>query len=281
MSDQPDVSGLLAIDIGNTNVHLGLWKDDRWAISWRARTVADKMPDEYAVLLRNFLLSGDMTYSAITGVIIGSVVPPLTAAFTEMIGRYLNLTPLVVTAQTDTGIRVAIDQPDQAGADRIVNSAAVAHLYPGTPAIVIDFGTATTFDVVSASGEYCGGAITTGIRLAHDALVSRAARLHKVDLTPPPSPIGRNTIHAMQSGMFLGYVAMIEGMTARIKQAMINDGLTAGRDILVIATGGFAPLFKQHTAAIDQILPELTLDGLRVIYARHLTASGSNSGTQS
>jgi type III pantothenate kinase len=213
-----------------------------------------------------------MTYSAITGVIIGSVVPPLTAAFTEMVERYLKMTPQVVTAQTDTGIRIAIDQPEQAGADRIVNSAAVAHLYPDTPAIVIDFGTATTFDVVSARAEYCGGAITTGIRVAHDALVSRAARLHKIDLTPPPSPIGGNTIHAMQSGMFLGYVAMIEGMTVRIKQAMIDTGLTEGRDVLVLATGGFAPLFKQHTDAIDLIVPELTLDGLRVIYERSLSS---------
>lgn len=257
---------LLAIDIGNTNIHLGLWKDHTWAISWRARTVADKMPDEYAVLLRNFLSSADMTYSDITGVIIGSVVPPLTVSFVEMIQRYVKIEPLVVTSRTNTGVEVAIDQPEQAGADRIINAAAVAKLYPNTPAVVIDFGTATTFDVISASGQYRGGAITTGIRVAHDALVSRAARLHKIDLVPPPSPIGGNTIHAMQSGLFLGYVAMIEGMTTRIVAAMHESGMTDGKPVKVIATGGLAPIFAQHTSAIQEIVPELTLDGLRIIY---------------
>jgi type III pantothenate kinase len=251
---------LLAIDVGNTNVHLGLWKAESWALSWRARTVADKMPDEYAVLVRNFLNSADVGWKDITGVIISSVVPPLTRAFTEMVIRYGDIEPLVVTSQTKTGIRIDIDQPEQAGADRIVNSAAVSALYGG-PAIVIDFGTATTFDVISADGAYKGGAIAPGINIAHDALVSRAARLHKIDLTPPPSPIGRNTIHAMQSGIFWGYVALIEGLVTRIKAALPEDG-----NVKVIATGGLAVLFNEHTSIIDIIAPELTLDGLRLIY---------------
>ncbi len=251
---------LLAIDIGNTNIHLGLWKAESWALSWRARTVADKMPDEYAVLVRNFLNSADVGWRAVTGVIISSVVPPLTSAFTEMVKRYGALEPLVVTATTNTGVRLDIDQPEQAGADRIVNSAAVAALYGG-PAIVIDFGTATTFDVISADGAYKGGAIAPGINIAHDALVSRAARLHKIDLIPPPSPIGRNTIHAMQSGIFWGYVSLVEGLITRIKADMPEEA-----SVKVIATGGLAPLFNQHTTSIDLIAPELTLDGLRVIY---------------
>lgn len=251
---------LLAIDIGNTNIHLGLWKANSWALSWRARTVADKMPDEYAVLVQNFLNSADMGYRAVTGVIIGSVVPPLTSAFVELSRRYFQLEPLVVTNKTKTGVRIDIDQPEQAGADRIVNTAAVVALYGG-PAIVIDFGTATTFDVVSADGAYKGGAIAPGINVAHDALVSRAARLHKVDLMPPPRPIGGNTIHAMQSGIFWGYVSLVEGLVARIKQDMQQE------HIKVIATGGLAPLFKEHTAVIDTIASELTLDGLRIIYA--------------
>jgi type III pantothenate kinase len=254
-----DSSGMLAVDIGNTNIHLGLWQSNSWALSWRARTVADKMPDEYAVLVRNFLNSTDMDYSAVTGVIIGSVVPPLTSAFVELARRYFQLEPIVVTNKTKTGVRIDIDQPEQAGADRIVNAAAVVALFGG-PAIVIDFGTATTFDIVSADGAYIGGAIAPGIGVAHDALVSRAAKLHKVDLVPPPNPIGRNTIHAMQSGIFWGYVALVEGLVVRLKAAMVED------NIKVIATGGLAPLFKEHTTCIDQTAPELTLDGLRVIY---------------
>jgi type III pantothenate kinase len=250
---------LMAVDIGNTNIHLGVWRDNQWALSWRARTVQNKMPDEYAVLVRNFLSSADLTFNAISGVAIGSVVPSLTSAFVELVQRYMHFEPLVVTSKINTGVRIAIDQPEQAGADRIINSAAVVALH-GAPAIVIDFGTATTFDVVSADGAYIGGAIAPGITVAHDALVSRTARLHKVDIEPPPSPIGSNTIHAMQSGIFWGYVSLVEGLVTRIKATM------GGGNIKVIATGGLAPLVSQHTPVIDLIAPELTLDGLRVIY---------------
>lgn len=260
----PDYSGLLAIDIGNTNIHLGLCQNGKWIISWRARTVVDKMPDEYAVLLRNFLGSADLTYNAVNGVIISSVVPPLTLAFADLSQRYLDIDPLVVTHRTNTGIRVDIDQPAQAGADRIVNSAAVVALY-GAPAIVIDFGTATTFDIVSADGAYRGGAIAPGISVALDALVSRTARLHQVDIVPPPSAIGGNTIHAMQSGIFWGYVSLVEGMIVRLKAAMQAQGF-GGDTIKVIATGGLASLVRQHTGVIDLIAPELTLEGLKVIY---------------
>ncbi|MFW5709202.1 MAG: type III pantothenate kinase [Chloroflexota bacterium] len=258
---------LLAVDIGNTNIHLGAWQSDSWALSWRARTVANKMPDEYAVLVRSFLNSADFGWNAVSGVVIGSVVPPLTAAFVELIKKHAHIEPLVVTHQLNLGVRLEIDQPQQAGADRIVNSAAVVALY-GAPAIVIDFGTATTFDVISSDNAYRGGAIAPGITLAHDALVSRAARLHKVDLQPPPNPIGANTIHAMQSGIFWGYIALVEGLVQRIKKAMVED------DIKVIATGGLAPLFNQYTDVIDVIAPELTLDGLRIIYDLNSDRSG-------
>jgi type III pantothenate kinase len=256
---------LLAVDIGNTNIHLGLWHSGGWRLSWRARTVQDKMPDEYAVLVRSFLTSADLGFGAVTAVIISSVVPPLTTAFAELVRRYMDQEPLVVNHTTDMGITIAIDQPAQAGADRLVNAAGVVALYP-YPAIVIDFGTATTFDVVSAKGEYLGGAISPGIQLAHDALVSRAARLHKVDLMPPPQPIGKNTIDAMQSGIFWGYVGLVEGLVSRIRASMSDE------KVHVYATGGLAPLFQQHTDKIDRILPELTLDGLRVIYERNRKA---------
>jgi len=250
---------LLAFDIGNTNIHMGLWQEDQWRLSWRARTVADKMPDEYAVLVRNFLDTADVGYRAITGVIISSVVPTLTPAFQNLVRRYLELEPVILTNISKLGIKIAIDIPEQAGADRLSNAVAMSKLY-GAPAVSVDFGTSTNFDVLSANNEYIGGALAPGINLAHDALVSRAAKLHKVDLVPPPKPIGTNTIHAMQSGIFWGYVGMIEGILTRIKGQLDSDKTQ------VIATGGLAPVFKEHIALIDHIAPELTLDGLRFIY---------------
>jgi type III pantothenate kinase len=251
---------LLCIDIGNTNIHFGIWMDKKWRVSWRARTVADKMADEYAVLLRNFLRSDGLSFKQVSGVAISSVVPALNRTFDELITRHLRITPLFVTAHTRMGIGIEIDQPEQAGADRLVNAAAVVALY-GAPAIVIDFGTATTFDVISSSNAYRGGAIAPGINLAHDALVRSAAQLHKIDLRMPPSAIGTNTIHAMQSGVFLGYVGLIEGLVSRIKTAMNEE-----KPVCVIGTGGLAPLFQQATPTIDLIAPELTLEGLRIIY---------------
>ncbi len=250
---------LLAFDIGNTNIHMGLWQADQWALSWRARTVTEKMPDEYAVLLRNFLNSADIGFKAITGVVISSVVPALTPAFVELVGRYMALEPLLVTHAVKTGVGISIDQPQQAGADRIANAAAAYALY-GAPAVVVDFGTSTNFDVVSPEGAYIGGALAPGIGVAHDALVSRAAKLHKVDIEPPPNAIGRNTIHAMQSGIFWGYIGLIESLVTRIKAELQSDKTT------VIGTGGLARLVSEHTDVIDTIAPTLTLDGLRIIY---------------
>ncbi|MEP7289176.1 MAG: type III pantothenate kinase [Chloroflexota bacterium] len=254
------LSDLLAIDIGNTNIHLGLWQDGTWRLNWRMRTVPDKMPDEYAALLRNFLRNSDLDWHAIHAVAIASVVPSLTAAFTELTQRYIDVEPLVISSRTRMDIRVEVDQPEQVGADRIVNAAAVHALYSG-PAIVIDFGTATTFDVISRDGNYIGGSIAPGIGIAMDALVGKTAQLYKVILEPPPCPVGRNTTHAIQSGLFWGYVGLIEGLVARIKAAE-PDMLNAK----VIATGGLAPLFRDHTPVIEDIAPFLTLDGIRLIY---------------
>lgn len=262
---------LLAIDVGNTNIHLGLWNGSSWALSWRARTVHDKMSDEYGVLVRNFLTTADVGFGAVDGVIIASVVPSLTPAFVELVQRYFKMEPVVLNHALKLGVRLNIDQPAQAGADRIANAAAVVGLYGGGPTIVVDFGTATNFDVVDAKNDYRGGAILPGITIAHDALVSRAAKLHKIDLLPPPTPIGANTIHAMQSGIFYGYLSMIEGLVARIKAQLAAESPDHPH-IRVLATGGLASLFREHTTVIDQIEPELTLDGLRVIY--QLNAGG-------
>jgi type III pantothenate kinase len=262
---QNQLSGLLAFDIGNTNIHMGLWYDGAWRLSWRARTIADKMPDEYAVLVRNFLSSANLTYADVSGVVIGCVVPPLTPSFTELSQRYLNIEPVIVSSSVNTGVKVAIDQPQQAGADRIANAAAVYSL-GYNPAIVVDFGTSTNFDLISADNAYLGGALAPGLAVSHDALVNRADRLHKIDLVPPPNPIGSNTIHAMQSGIFWGYVSLIEGLTSRLKLAMIEAGYHGGKDIQVIATGGLATLVNPHTHVFDRLIETLTLDGLRVIY---------------
>lgn len=251
---------LLAIDIGNTNIHLGLWQNDAWQLSWRARTVADKMADEYGVLVRNFLNSGGVEFEDITGVVIANVVPGLTLAFQDLVVRYLNVEPVFVSGRVQLGVVVDIDLPEQAGADRLANAAAVVALHGGGPAIVVDFGTATNFDVVTHDNRYVGGALAPGVGVAADALVSRAAKLHKVELQPPPDAIGRNTMHAMQSGIFWGYVGLIEGLVGRIKTSLDAP------DAKVIATGGLAPLIAQHTQVFTAIEPELTLNGLRIIY---------------
>lgn len=254
------MTNLLAIDVGNTNIHFGLWDGERWRLTWRARTIADKMPDEYATLLSSFLRDSNLSYTSIDSVVIASVVPPLTATFVEMTQHNIEVDPLVISARVKTGIRLDVDQPDQVGADRIVNAAAVHALY-NVPAIVIDFGTATTFDVISRDGSYTGGSIAPGIGISMNALAQFTAQLYKVSLTPPPSPIGTNTTHAIQSGLFWGYVGLVEGLVARLRRAMPD-----GDDARIIATGGLATLFRDHTSVIQEIQPLLTLDGMRIIY---------------
>lgn len=261
---------LLTIDVSNTAIHFGVHTGADWCCTWHARAVALKMSDEYAVLLRNFFRETDLHFSDVTGVVMASVVPDLTATMTQMSERYLKQTPLNIGPGVKTGIRVLIDNPREVGPDRVVNAAAVKALYGG-PAIVIDFSTSTNWDVINSEGDYLGGAIAPGIGVAHDALVSRAARLLKVDLKPPPAAIGKNTIHAMQSGLFFGYVGMIEGMLERIKGEMAGhlsepgQGID-GKGVKVIATGNLAELFAEHTTMIDELAPNLTLEGLRIIW---------------
>ena len=250
---------LLTFDIGNTNIHLGLWDGSGWRLSWRARTVTGKTTDEYAVLVRNFLAVAQVDIADIHAACISCVVPALTPTFQELARRDLQLDPLIVSSQIELGIGIAIDSPEQAGADRLCNAVALAQLH-GAPAVSVDFGTSTNFDVLSADRSYIGGVIAPGIRLAHDALVSRAAQLHKVDLLPPPMPVGTNTVHAMQSGIFWGYVGMIEALLVRILAQLDSP------ETRVVATGGLANLFMQHIPRIDEIAPEMTLDGLRLIY---------------
>jgi type III pantothenate kinase len=249
---------LMTIDIGNTNISLGVYQGDILGPSWRVSTDHQRMPDEYGLQLDGLLKHGGLLPADITGVCLASVVPQLTGVFLQACQEYLNLDPLVVDAGVKTGVRVLYETPKAVGADRIVDAAAVQNLYGG-PACVVDFGTGTTFDAISAEGDYLGGAIAPGIGIAADALFSRAAKLPKVDLNTPPSVIGKNTPHAMQSGLIFGYVGLVEGMVARFKREL-------GPDMKVIATGGLTEIIARETDVIDIVAPWLTLDGLRIIW---------------
>jgi len=252
---------LLAVDIGNTNIQFGMYDTEqkKWIGTWRSQTVHDRMSDEYAVLLRSFFDDHFLTFDHVSGMVIASVVPHLTVTFGELAERYMQPKPLIVDSSTPTPVQVNVDHPSEVGPDRIVNAVAAKVLY-GCPAVVIDIGTATTFDVVDKNGDYVGGAIAPGIRVAHDALVGRAARLSQIDLIPPPAAIGRNTIHAMQSGLVLGYIGLIEGLTRRIVDEL-GDPNTR-----VIATGGLARILVGHTDVFEEYVPNLTLEGLRLIW---------------
>ncbi len=249
---------LLTVDIGNTNITLGIYEGQQPGPRWRLATDHRRMPDEYGLQFIGLLEHAGIAPADLTGVCIASVVPPLTGRVTEACRRYLGHTLLVVEAGVRTGVRIRYEDPRAVGADRIVDAAAVQHLYGG-PACVVDFGTATTFDAISEEGDYLGGAIAPGIGIASEALFMRAAKLPRVELKRPPSAIGRNTTHAMQSGLLFGYVGLVEGIVARFRREL-------GANMKVIATGGLAEVIAQETDVIDIINPWLTLDGLALIW---------------
>ena len=249
---------LLTIDIGNTNLTLGLYEGDKLGAHWRLATDHNRMPDEYGLQLLGLLQNAEKTLSEITGISLASVVPPLTGRVIQACREYLKQEPLVVDAGIKTGIKIRYEDPKAVGADRVCDAVAVMKLYGG-PACVVDFGTATTFNAITKDGEYLGGAITAGINLAAEALYTRAAKLPRIDLQVPPSVIGRNTVHAMQSGLLFGSVSMVEGMVARFRSEL-------GSDMKVIATGGLAEIVAKETREINIIAPWLTLDGLRIIW---------------
>jgi type III pantothenate kinase len=249
---------LLTIDIGNTNLTLGLYEAETLGPRWRLATVHDRMPDEYGLQFLGLLNHACCEVSNLSGVCLASVVPPLTGKVVEACRRYLEQEPLVVDAGVKTGVRVRYEDPRAVGADRIVDAAAVQKLYGG-PACVVDFGTATTFDGISAEGDYLGGAIAPGIGIAAEALFLHTAKLPRVDLQRPPNVIGRNTVHAMQSGLLFGYVALVEGMVTRFRAEL-------GPNMKVIATGGLAEIVAKETSIIQITAPWLTLDGLRIVW---------------
>ena len=249
---------LLTIDIGNTNLTLGLYEGDKLGAHWRLATDHKRMPDEYGLQFLGLLQNAGKTLDEITGISLASVVPPLTGRVLHACREYLKQEPLVVDAGVKTGIKILYEDPRAVGADRVCDAVAVMKLYGG-PACVVDFGTATSFNALTKDGEYLGGAITAGINLAAEALFTHAAKLPHIDLQVPPSVIGRNTVHAMQSGLLFGYVSMVEGMVARFRSEL-------GSDMKVIATGGLAEVVAKETKVIDIIAPWLTLEGLRILW---------------
>jgi type III pantothenate kinase len=251
---------LLAIDVGNSNTVLGLFAGDHLTVRWRLTTERGRMPDEWWALLFPLLQTAGIAPSAIDGAIIDSSVPIVTVALRQMVDRYLRRRPLVVSIDLDLGIRARVDNPREVGPDRLVNAVAAWSLYP-CPAVVIDFGTATTFDVVSVDGDFIGGAIVPGLALSFEALTNRAAMLYAVELRVPERAIGTNTITNMQSGVVLGYIGLVEGLIARMTAEL-------GVRPTVIATGGLAGIIAAATAAIDHHVPDLTLQGLRLVYER-------------
>ncbi|MHB8508235.1 MAG: type III pantothenate kinase [Candidatus Dormibacteria bacterium] len=251
---------LLAIDTGNTNVVLGVFEGEELAVQWRIATRRDWTYDELGVVVRGLLESAHKTSKDVDGVVISSVVPDLNSVLAEMPRRYLGREALLVGPGIRTGVQIRYDNPREVGADRIVNGLAAFRKYGG-PAIVIDFGTATTFDAIAANGDYLGGAIAPGIKISMDALFSRAAKLQLVELKMPPegAVIGKNTVHSMQAGFIFGFVGQIEGIVTRMREEL-------GGRCRVIATGGLAGLIGGYTSAIEVVDERLTLDGLRFIY---------------
>ncbi|MGW8250927.1 MAG: type III pantothenate kinase, partial [Anaerolineales bacterium] len=249
---------LLTIDIGNTNLTLGLYNGDRLGPRWRLATVHDRMPDEYGLQFLGLLEHAGRAPAELSGICLASVVPPLTGKVVEACQEYLGMSPLVVDAGVKTGVRVLYEDPRAVGADRIVDAAAVKAQY-SVPACVVDFGTATTFDAIDREGDYLGGAIAPGINIAAEALFLRTAKLPRVDLQRPPTAIGRNTTHAMQSGLIFGYVSLVEGMVARFRKEL-------GPEMKVIGTGGLTEVIARETDAIQILAPWLTLDGLRIVW---------------
>jgi len=250
---------LLAIDLGNTNTVFGVYEGDQLVMHWRLSTQKERTVDEYGILLRNLFSLEGIDAKRIRRVVIASVVPPLDPVLNEMASAYFAIKPMFVTHE-NAGIPILYDDPREVGADRIVNAVAVLHKY-GKPAIVVDFGTATTFDAITAAGEYRGGVIAPGIVISAEALYEHAAKLPRIEIQKPANVIGTSTITSMQSGLVYGYVALVDGIITRMKDEL-------GSTTRVIGTGGQAPFISQETRLIETVDPNLTLDGLQLLASR-------------
>jgi type III pantothenate kinase len=256
---------LLAIDVGNTNIVLGVFDKTTLVHSWRLQTLRERTADELGLLVEGLFANSRIAHASITGVILGSVVPPLTGTLATMTRRYFGVPALIVEPGVNTGMPILYENPSEVGADRIVNAVAAYEKFgraAARPMIVVDFGTATTFDAVSAKGEYLGGAICPGVQISADALFQRAARLPRIDVRKPSKIVGTTTVGAMESGLFYGYVGMVEGLVRRM-------GAELGGSALCVATGGLAEVIAPETPLIEHVDADLTLDGLRLVWERN------------
>jgi type III pantothenate kinase len=256
---------LLAIDVGNTNVTIGVYDGDHLAHSWRLAALRERTADELGIFLVKLFEQAGVPIASVDGIVIASVVPPLTRPMEEMCERYFRHSALVVDA-SNAGIPIRYTPATDVGADRLVDAVAAWEKFgraKGAPLIVVDFGTATTFNAISSNGEYLGGVICPGINISAEALFQRAARLPRVDVRKPATVIGQTTVGAMQSGLFFGYVEMVDGLVRRLRAE-----LAGGERAIVIATGGLADILSADSASIQHVDPNLTLDGLRLIWER-------------
>jgi type III pantothenate kinase len=256
---------LLAIDVGNTNIVLGVFDGDALRVTWRLLTLRERTADEVGVMVTSLFANEQIDRARVTGVVMASVVPPLTPNMEGMVRRYFGQDPLVVDPCGNAGMPIKYENPAEVGADRIANAIAGYERYGrprGVPMIIADLGTATTFDAVTAAGEYLGGVICPGPQIAADALFQRAARLPRVDVRKPPRVIGRTTVGAIESGLFYGYLGMVEHLVARMTGEL-------GADTIAIATGGLAPLIAPDTRVFVAVEPDITLYGLRLVWERN------------
>jgi type III pantothenate kinase len=269
---------LLTLDVGNTNTVLGLYRlaSDELITHWRISTLRTQTADEYGVLFLNLFAMRKVEAAEVSAIIISSVVPPLESTLRQVCERYFNLKPMFVEPGIKTGMPILVDNPTEVGADRLVNSVAAFGRYGG-PCIVVDFGTATTFDVISAKGEYMGGAIAPGLAISAEALFARAARLSRVDVKRPAKVVGTNTVAAVQSGLYYGYIGLVDGILERILNETRGPDSAAPK---IIATGGLAHLIIDDSRFIQTVDDMLTIDGLRLIYERNRVAKIKHSHSE-